>query len=87
LNVPQAPELQDAVQTMPPHAVSLVTSAPSTSGLLICKDDGIAVVVLNLTPMGASTIVKLTLLVCEGFAVTVAVTVTAPLIGTMDGAA
>jgi hypothetical protein len=37
--------------------------------------------------MGASTIVKLTLLVCDGFAVTVAVTVTAPLIGTMDGAA
>jgi hypothetical protein len=31
--------------------------------------------------------VKLTLLLCEGLAVTVAVTVTAPLIGTMVGAA
>ena len=84
LNEPQTLDPQAAVQTTPAFNGSLVTAAETTNGTLICREAGTAVVIA--TPIGDATIVRLTLLFCEGLLVTVAVTVMAPLIGATDGA-
>jgi hypothetical protein len=79
-------EPQVAVQITPALVGSFVTWAFRPSVVLITKDDGIAVLVSNVTPIGAATIVRLTLLLCDRLLVTVAVTVIEVLIGTWDGA-
>ena len=84
LNEPQAlVEPQVAVQITPAPNGSLVTVAVGPSVALISRE--VAPVEIK-TPIGDATIVRLTLLLCAGLLVTVAVTVIAPPIGATDGA-
>jgi hypothetical protein len=87
LNVPQALDLQVAVQMTPAPNGSLVTTASRPrSFALICKEAGTTEVLLNAIPIADATIVRLTLLLCDGLLVTVAVIVIEVLMGTCEGA-
>jgi hypothetical protein len=85
LNAPQALEAQVAVKITPAFVVSLLTWAVTPSVVFSCKEFGVAVE--NVIPIGSPTMVRLTLLVCDGLLVTVAVMIIAPSMGATDGAA
>lgn len=85
LNDPHAPvDPHEAVQITPALNGSLVTEEMRFSVALICREAGTAEVIA--TPIGDATMVRLSLLLCAGLLVTVAVTVIAPPIGATDGA-
>jgi hypothetical protein len=84
LNDPQAAEPQVTVQITPPLVGSFVTEAANPSVVLIAIE--LAPILENSTAIGLDSTVRLTLLLCEGLLVTVAVMVTVVPIGTTDGA-
>jgi hypothetical protein len=83
LNEPQTFDPQAAVQTTPASNGSLLTWAFRVSVVSISME---LTVGARDTPIGAATMVMLTLLLCDGLLVTVAVTVMEPLMGITDGA-
>jgi hypothetical protein len=83
LNDPQAFEPQVVVQITPASAGSLVTATEIPVAPLTCSELGTCE---SATVIGNGMIVMLTLLVCEGLLVTVAVIVTTFPIGTSEGA-
>lgn len=87
LNEPQTLEPQAAVKITPELVGSLVTWALTESAVFTSNELGTGVAINDTeTPTGDETIVRATLLLCDGLLVTVAVMVIAPPIGTADGA-
>jgi hypothetical protein len=93
LKEPQSLEPQVAVQTTPASAGSLLTWVNKESIVLTTRDAGTAAPkpptmdVGGAMLIGVAPIVRLTLLLCDGLPVTVAVMVTVPPIGATDGGA
>jgi hypothetical protein len=73
------------VKIAPAKVGSFLIWAVTANVVLSCKEFGAEEV--NTIPIGNPTMVRLTLLLCDGLLVTVAVMVIAPLMGTTDGAA
>lgn len=86
LNDPQALDPQVAVKTTPAFNGSLVTWTLSCNVALTSRELGIGVAESNATPIGAATMVRLTLLLCDGLLVSVAVMVMVVSMGTTEGA-
>jgi hypothetical protein len=86
LNEPQLEEPQLTVQINPALIGSFVTAPNSCTVVLATIESGAGVELPNATAIGVGRIVKVTLLVCDGLLVTVAVMVTVVPIGTTDGA-
>jgi hypothetical protein len=84
LKDPQELDPQVAEKATPAFNGSLVTCVTNCSGVFTKSVAGTTEV--NATPMGAGTMVKVTLLLCEGLLVTVPVIVTDALMGTTEGA-
>jgi hypothetical protein len=84
LNDPHAADPQFAVQMRPAASGSLVAVAVKFIFPLTTTEAGIELE--NPTAIGVARIVRLTVLLCEGLLVTVAVIVTVVPIGTADGA-
>lgn len=74
------------MKTTPAFNGSLVTWAVRCNVVFTSRELGIGTGELNATPMGAATMVRLTLLLCEGLLVTVAVMVIDAPMGTTEGA-
>ncbi len=86
LNDPQALDPQVTVKFTPPSDGSLATWTLIDNVAFTARELGIGAVEAKVTPMGVDTMVRLTLLLCHGLLVTVAVIVTDVPIGISEGA-